>query len=168
MSRMEPLRKGAFLRMKQMQRDGFAPVLYAGRKLDQIGVDTVGNPMAVVIEKMVGETGIEPVTPGLEGRCSIQLSYSPAVAACFIVIGVAASRALLKMARAASSVRPHAATYRVNANPSCSSTIAGRITNSTRLCVNSTPRNSSTIDRARTSCAGKDVNRDSSRAMMSM
>jgi hypothetical protein len=27
--------------------------------------------------KMVGEAGIEPTTPGLEGRCSIQLSYSP-------------------------------------------------------------------------------------------
>jgi hypothetical protein len=26
---------------------------------------------------MVGEAGIEPTTPGLEGRCSIQLSYSP-------------------------------------------------------------------------------------------
>ena len=28
---------------------------------------------------MVGETGIEPVTPDLEGPCSIQLSYSPPV-----------------------------------------------------------------------------------------
>jgi hypothetical protein len=28
---------------------------------------------------MVGETGIEPVTPDLEGPCSIQLSYSPDV-----------------------------------------------------------------------------------------
>ena len=27
---------------------------------------------------MVGEAGIEPTTPGLEGRCSIRLSYSPA------------------------------------------------------------------------------------------
>ena len=26
---------------------------------------------------MVGEAGIEPTTPGLEGRCSIRLSYSP-------------------------------------------------------------------------------------------
>jgi hypothetical protein len=26
---------------------------------------------------MVGEAGLEPTTPGLEGRCSIQLSYSP-------------------------------------------------------------------------------------------
>jgi hypothetical protein len=27
--------------------------------------------------KMVGEAGIEPATPDLEGPCSIQLSYSP-------------------------------------------------------------------------------------------
>ena len=27
---------------------------------------------------MVGKAGLEPATPGLEGRCSIQLSYSPA------------------------------------------------------------------------------------------
>ena len=31
----------------------------------------------VIHYKVVGEAGIEPTTPGLEGRCSIQLSYSP-------------------------------------------------------------------------------------------
>ena len=31
---------------------------------------------------MVGEAGIEPTTPGLEGRCSIQLSYSPLLFHC--------------------------------------------------------------------------------------
>ena len=34
--------------------------------------DTV--TLAIVV---VGEAGLEPTTPGLEGRCSIQLSYSP-------------------------------------------------------------------------------------------
>ena len=33
--------------------------------------------LATPFESMVGEAGIEPTTPGLEGRCSIQLSYSP-------------------------------------------------------------------------------------------
>ena len=28
--------------------------------------------------RVVGEAGIEPTTPSLEGSCSIQLSYSPA------------------------------------------------------------------------------------------
>ena len=36
-----------------------------GQKNEQLGKD------------VVGESGIEPETPGLEGRCSIQLSYSP-------------------------------------------------------------------------------------------
>jgi hypothetical protein len=31
---------------------------------------------------MVGEAGIEPTTPGLEGRCSIRLSYSPGFLHC--------------------------------------------------------------------------------------
>jgi hypothetical protein len=30
----------------------------------------------------VGEAGIEPTTPGLEGRCSIRLSYSPTFINC--------------------------------------------------------------------------------------
>jgi hypothetical protein len=33
---------------------------------------------------MVGEAGLEPTTPGLEGRCSIQLSYSPTLPYCSV------------------------------------------------------------------------------------
>jgi hypothetical protein len=33
---------------------------------------------------MVGEAGLEPTTPGLEGRCSIQLSYSPQYASFYL------------------------------------------------------------------------------------
>jgi hypothetical protein len=33
---------------------------------------------------VVGEAGLEPTTPGLEGRCSIQLSYSPMLFYCSV------------------------------------------------------------------------------------
>jgi hypothetical protein len=36
--------------------------------------------------EMVGEAGIEPTTPGLEGRCSIRLSYSPAFYRCNFIV----------------------------------------------------------------------------------
>jgi hypothetical protein len=36
--------------------------------------------IAIAGQEMVGEAGLEPTTPGLEGRCSIQLSYSPVAA----------------------------------------------------------------------------------------
>jgi hypothetical protein len=32
---------------------------------------------------LVGAAGLEPATPGLEGRCSIHLSYAPANAPVF-------------------------------------------------------------------------------------
>jgi hypothetical protein len=37
---------------------------------------------------MVGEAGIEPTTPGLEGRCSIRLSYSPAFYGCNFIVAL--------------------------------------------------------------------------------
>jgi hypothetical protein len=38
----------------------------------------VGRPRMLADLDVVGEAGIEPATPDLEGPCSIQLSYSPA------------------------------------------------------------------------------------------
>jgi hypothetical protein len=38
----------------------------------------IHEPLEIYLDGvMVGETGIEPVTPDLEGPCSIRLSYSP-------------------------------------------------------------------------------------------
>ena len=63
--------------------------------------------------EMVGEAGIEPTTPGLEGRCSIQLSYSPAVAVLrstsLIVIGAAARKIASQASRAARVSAPQPA-----------------------------------------------------------
>jgi fatty aldehyde-generating acyl-ACP reductase len=36
-----------------------------------------GSAQVHLTSRMVGEAGLEPATTGLEGRCSIQLSYSP-------------------------------------------------------------------------------------------
>jgi hypothetical protein len=65
---------------------------------------------------MVGEAGIEPTTVGLEGRCSIQLSYSPGAIA-ILLAGADGSAAKLyakaisllrNRATIASSADPHA------------------------------------------------------------
>ena len=49
-----------------------AGVCWAGVTLYFSGHCTLSARVA-----LVGEAGIEPTTPGLEGRCSIRLSYSP-------------------------------------------------------------------------------------------
>ena len=57
---------------------------------------------------IMGEAGIEPTTPGLEGRCSIQLSYSPAVAAlrgvASLIVMAAAARKIASQALRAARV----------------------------------------------------------------
>ena len=62
---------------------------------------------------MVGEAGIEPTTVGLEGRCSIQLSYSPRESingAIAIVVAAAAASTVKLYARAISLLRNSATT----------------------------------------------------------
>ena len=44
------------------------------------------NKWTEVRKGMVGEAGLEPTTPGLEGRCSIQLSYSPMLLSFYLLI----------------------------------------------------------------------------------
>ena len=39
------------------------------------------SPVLQIVDGLVGEAGLEPATTGLEGRCSVQLSYSPECAA---------------------------------------------------------------------------------------
>src|SRR5215469_14064377 len=55
---------------------------------------------------MADEAGIEPTTPGLEGRCSIRLSYSPAFSHCGFELApteLPASRTEFTKARSADS-----------------------------------------------------------------
>ena len=62
-----------------------------------------------LLNLMVGEAGIEPTTPGLEGRCSIQLSYSPVVTAFTIVMVIAVSNTARNTLWASASVAAQAA-----------------------------------------------------------
>ena len=49
----------------------------------------------------MGEARIEPTTPGLEGRCSIRLSYSPGFLHCNFEASFAAEgRAAIELAKA--------------------------------------------------------------------
>ena len=61
---------------------------------------------------VVGEAGLEPTTPGLEGRCSIQLSYSPTLFHCsfqgVLAVVAAAGIATAKAAIAEASAFPAA------------------------------------------------------------
>ena len=71
----------------------------------------------LVILLLVGEAGLEPATPGLEGRCSIQLSYSPALFYSTVESGqrvlANASSVRARVAFASSEVRPQAVRYAV-------------------------------------------------------
>ena len=61
-------------------------LLFNGRegppKIPHQSPDSLNKKGAAILRQplcnqVVGEAGLEPTTPGLEGRCSIQLSYSP-------------------------------------------------------------------------------------------
>jgi hypothetical protein len=62
MTRVAFMRKGLQLRLRQIQREGHPPLLYADRELQQAGADALGNPMAVVVL-----SGPEQGVYGMEG-----------------------------------------------------------------------------------------------------
>jgi hypothetical protein len=75
--------------------------IYPGLTIWLVGAE----PLKSLKTDVVGEAGIEPTTPGLEGRCSIRLSYSPAggtfrIVASLIVIGTAARKMAPQAVRA--------------------------------------------------------------------
>ena len=59
-------------------RAGSAPQFRSGRVVQSR--TSLRNSTTNGLIPLVGEAGLEPTTPGLEGRCSIQLSYSPVTA----------------------------------------------------------------------------------------
>src|ERR1700761_9015793 len=61
---------------KQPRNTGVSPLPLVGRNDKVLGGFAI-NTAIVLGAGMVGEAGLEPATPDLEGRCSIQLSYSP-------------------------------------------------------------------------------------------
>jgi hypothetical protein len=50
-----------------------------------------------IVVEVVGEAGLEPATPGLEGRCSVQLSYSPTHSHCSREAAVSAASAFQRL-----------------------------------------------------------------------
>jgi hypothetical protein len=75
------------------------------RKSKEIRGNQASEPTHALIDCVVGEAGIEPTTPGLEGRCSIQLSYSPVLSHCsFELAGAGTQAARTASAKAWSAV----------------------------------------------------------------
>ena len=73
------VRRGLFRRVARRHRraggDGYSSEAVLGRFAGAEGACAAGS--GVRRRKMVGAAGFEPATTGLEGRCSIQLSYAP-------------------------------------------------------------------------------------------
>src|ERR1700738_2242573 len=80
---------------------------------------------------VVGEAGLEPTTPGLEGRCSIQLSYSPTMLSLYFEVTASEApsvmiesattcKASASLADASGSEGPHAMIYAVIPSPASS------------------------------------------------
>ena len=73
---------------------------------------TISLKIQKIAKHVVGEAGIEPTTPGLEGRCSIQLSYSPTLVYCSFesvdsgpsIAGIARQKAAIAAARASLAI----------------------------------------------------------------
>ena len=129
---------------------------------------------------VVGEAGLEPATPGLEGRCSIQLSYSPLRAATNLLYRpsdlsqsictelLAAARTALTSARsaqfnassAALESAPHAVVYAVIPKPSLSLLNARLITRSALQQRQTVLRSRPTAPRAHVSASASPAKRD--------
>jgi hypothetical protein len=73
------------------------------KALPLLGIGACRRLSAFLASEVVGEAGIEPTTPGLEGRCSIRLSYSP------VHFILAARQPLRQMSRAAVNPPGHSA-----------------------------------------------------------
>ena len=128
----------------------------------------VCKPALHGVRGVVGEAGLEPTTPGLEGRCSIQLSYSPVSA----IVSPPGARSRLgqgnihdhrqgEMERVGPAflgrcaVAPQPSTNHVTPKPGTASTCARRKTRSTRTALAGIARSLSVTVRSHRSCVSK-------------